>query len=120
MKLVMCTESGCCGLQAELVSHVQGVEEVSTQNTVLNAKAVLKGLVKCTDHAVIQEVEVVAAKYDLATGGGEGGEEGVVLRQVPSTTSEGKHPSDLLSALNFHRPQRHCFSNPGEIREFLR
>ena len=48
--------------------RVQGVEEVSTQNTVLNAKAVLKGLVKCTDHAVIQEVEVVAAKYDLATG----------------------------------------------------
>jgi hypothetical protein len=44
------------------------VEEVSTQNTVLNAKAVLKGLVKCTDTAVMQELEVVAAKYDLATG----------------------------------------------------
>ncbi len=47
---------------------LQGVEEVATQNTVLNAKAVLKGLVRCTDGAVMQEVEVVAAKYDLATG----------------------------------------------------
>lgn len=68
MKFVICIESGCCGSQADVSSHVQGVEEVSTQNTVLNAKAVLKGLVKCTDKAVIQEVEVVAAKYDLATG----------------------------------------------------
>ncbi|CAK0786549.1 hypothetical protein CVIRNUC_009762 [Coccomyxa viridis] len=50
------------------IKNMEGVEEVSTQNTVLNAKAVLKGLVKCTDKAVIQEVEVVAAKYDLATG----------------------------------------------------
>ena len=66
--LVPCTELGWCGLQAGVSLHVQGVEEVSTQNTVLNAKAVLKGLVKCTDRAVIQEVEVVAAKYDLATG----------------------------------------------------
>jgi len=47
---------------------VQGVEEVATQNTVLNAKAVLKGLVRCTDGAIMQEVEVVAAKYDLASG----------------------------------------------------
>ena len=49
-------------------SAAQGVEEVATQNTVLNAKTVLKGLVRCTDGAVMQEVEVVAAKYDLATG----------------------------------------------------
>ena len=47
---------------------LQGVEEVATQNTVLSAKAVLKGLVKSIDVAICQEVEVVAAKYDLKDG----------------------------------------------------
>ncbi len=47
---------------------MQGVEEVATQNSVLNAKAVLKGLVRSTDVAICQEVEVVAAKYDLKDG----------------------------------------------------
>ena len=46
----------------------QGVEEVATQNTVLNAKAVLKGLAKCCSGSLIEEVEVVAAKFDLNTG----------------------------------------------------
>ena len=47
---------------------VQGVEEVATQNTVLNAKAVLKGLAKCCSGSLIEEVEVVAAKFDLESG----------------------------------------------------
>ena len=47
---------------------MQGVEEVATQNTVLSAKAVLKGLVRSTDVAICQELEVVAAKYDLKDG----------------------------------------------------
>lgn len=41
---------------------------MATQNSVLSAKAVLKGLVKCTDVAIVQEVEVVAAKYELKDG----------------------------------------------------
>ncbi len=47
---------------------MQGVEEVASQNSVLSAKAVLKGLVRSTDVAICQEVEVVAAKYDLKDG----------------------------------------------------
>ncbi|KAK9903546.1 hypothetical protein WJX75_008408 [Coccomyxa subellipsoidea] len=50
------------------IKDMQGVEEVATQNTVLSAKAVLKGLVKSIDVAICQEVEVVAAKYDLKDG----------------------------------------------------
>ncbi|CAL8465564.1 g5100 [Coccomyxa elongata] len=50
------------------IKDMQGVEEVATQNSVLNAKAVLKGLVRSTDVAICQEVEVVAAKYDLKDG----------------------------------------------------
>ena len=66
MRNRLCLEVGPSNLTS--ASAAQGVEEVATQNTVLNAKAVLKGLVRCTDGAVMQEVEVVAAKYDLATG----------------------------------------------------
>jgi hypothetical protein len=44
------------------------VEEVATQNAVINAKAVLKGIAKCVDLSIAQEVEVVAAKYDLESG----------------------------------------------------
>ncbi|EIE22973.1 hypothetical protein COCSUDRAFT_47455, partial [Coccomyxa subellipsoidea C-169] len=50
------------------IKDMQGVEEVATQNTVLSAKAVLKGLVRSTDVAICQELEVVAAKYDLKDG----------------------------------------------------
>jgi hypothetical protein len=46
----------------------QGVEEVATQNTVLNAKAVLKGIAKCCGTSLVEEVEVVAAKFDLESG----------------------------------------------------
>lgn len=62
---------GCCeGVQALrcCLARAQGVEEVATQNTVLNAKAVLKGLAKCLDTAMIAEVEVVAAKFSLEDG----------------------------------------------------
>ncbi|BDA49908.1 probable carbonic anhydrase 1 at N-terminal half [Coccomyxa sp. Obi] len=50
------------------IKDMQGVEEVASQNSVLSAKAVLKGLVRSTDVAICQEVEVVAAKYDLKDG----------------------------------------------------
>lgn len=47
---------------------LQGVEEVATQNTVLNAKAVLKGLARCCEPGLVAEVEVVAAKFGLEDG----------------------------------------------------
>ena len=47
---------------------MQGVEEVATQNTVLNAKAVLKGLARCCEPTLVAEVEVIAAKFGLEDG----------------------------------------------------
>ena len=58
--------SGAAVSQAH--AWAQGVEEVATQNTVLNAKAVLKGLAKCCGTSMVEEVEVVAAKFDLESG----------------------------------------------------
>ncbi|KAK9820649.1 hypothetical protein WJX81_005795 [Elliptochloris bilobata] len=50
------------------INSMQGVEDVITENIVVSAKAVLKGLSKGLDIGMVREVEVVAAKYELDTG----------------------------------------------------